>query len=681
MTAILKEDPPGFPSMPGAISPALVRVVEHCLEKNPQERFQSARDLAFALGNVSGISAESPGGARSRVSGSRRGRRLLTILSVLFAGALLGAAIATRLRPAAETEPARVHSLTFSSRDSEPSASSDGRLIVFTSWRDGTSRIWIKQIAGGGEVPLTSGSDRRPRFSPDGSSVLFIRDLGVSQAVYRVPLVGGDVHKLIDNAVDADWAPDGRRIAFVRIHKGGGENGSTLLVLDSETGKETSLVEEKDDGLFGPRWSPDGRSIAVARGNRNRNSASWQLLRVDAETGRMLPIPRTEPGNALGGIAWSGGGREMFFVQSASVMGDISGAGSRILRLDLSTGRKTTLLWADGLATVNGTEGSVTVCDVLSSGRLLFSQRLRRQNLREITLGPAGAVGAPRLLTSGSSIDRQPVYSPDGKRLLFSSNRSGNLDLWVLEPSTGVSKQLTDDAAQDWDPAFTPDGAHILWSCDRRGHLEAWIANADGSGARQLSDDGADAENPTETRDGKWIVYWSGNPKKTGVWKIHPDGTGATRIVPGSFVATEVSPDGRYALYNDQDQSNLRGVIRCVEIESGRVLPFAIPVPYTLGAPGSIYGRARWSPDGRAIYFIGQDSAGLSGVFGQEFSPERDTASTRRPVAGFSTEYVTESLGVSPDGSRLTISTGEEFATIMLADGVTGAAPPARKAP
>jgi hypothetical protein len=99
------------------------------------------------------------------------------------------------------------------------------------------------------------------------------------------------------------------------------------------------------------------------------------------------------------------------------------------------------------------------------------------------------------------------------------------------------------------------------------------------------------------------------------------------------------------------------------------------------GAPGIIYGRARWSPDVRSIYFIGQDGEGLSGVFAQEFSPDRDTASTRRPVAGFSLEYVTESLGLSPDGSRLTISTGEEFGTIMLAEGVSGAAPPARKSP
>jgi Tol biopolymer transport system component len=89
----------------------------------------------------------------------------------------------------------------------------------------------------------------------------------------------------------------------------------------------------------------------------------------------------------------------------------------------------------------------------------------------------------------------------------------------------------------------------------------------------------------------------------------------------------------------------------------------------------------RWAPNGKSIYFIGQDRSGLSGVFVQDFAPGRDTTSTRRPVAGFSPEYVTESLGLSPDGSRLTISTGEEFATIMLAEGVPGAIPMIRKSP
>jgi hypothetical protein len=105
-------------------------------------------------------------------------------------------------------------------------------------------------------------------------------------------------------------------------------------------------------------------------------------------------------------------------------------------------------------------------------------------------------------------------------------------------------------------------------------------------------------------------------------------------------------------------------------------VPFTIEVPYRLASPAIIWARARWARDGRSLYFIGENADGLSGVFVQEFAPGRDTTASRRPVAGFSPEYVTESLGLSPDGSRLTLSTGQETSAIVVADGVPGAVPP-----
>ena len=89
-----------------------------------------------------------------------------------------------------------------------------------------------------------------------------------------------------------------------------------------------------------------------------------------------------------------------------------------------------------------------------------------------------------------------------------------------------------------------------------------------------------------------------------------------------------------------------------------------------------LVGRCRWRPDGRAIAFIGLDGAGRSGVFVQDFAPGRDTTDTRRPVAGFSSEYQTESLGVSPDGRRLTIATLQQTSGLVVAEGLEGVAPP-----
>ncbi len=320
---------------------------------------------------------------------------------------------------------------------------------------------------------------------------------------------------------------------------------------------------------------------------------------------------------------------------------------------------------------------------MLAPGRLIFGQRLRRQNLLEFELGAAKNASAPRRFATGSAIDRQPTYSPDGSKILFSSNRGGNLDLWTIDRTTGVVHQITDDPAPDWDPAYSPDGRQILWSSSREsGKLEIWSANADGSGARQVSRDGISAQNPIATRDGAWIVYWSGNPDKFGLWKIHPDGSGATLLQRAANPAlSDASPDGHYAYWIEQDRFNMRNILRFVEVDSGRLLPLTIEVRYTLGAPAITWGRARWSPDSRTIFFVGEDEHGLSGIYQQEFAPDRDTASTRRAVAGFSPDYVTESFGVSPDGTRLALSTGAETVSIQVADGVPGALPPVRKSP
>ena len=292
-----------------------------------------------------------------------------------------------------------------------------------------------------------------------------------------------------------------------------------------------------------------------------------------------------------------------------------------------------------------------------------------RQNLREIPLHSKSNQAPSRWLTQGSSQDREPVYSADGEWILFTSNRSGNLDLWEVSTKTNALRRITDNPADDWDPAFTSDGKNILWSSNRSGHLEIWMANEDGNGARQVTNDGADAENPTMTRDGNWIVYYSGYPARRGMWKIHPDGSGATRLVSGPIVAPEVSPDGKYALYFQETPQP-----RVVRIADGE----SVPIKIRPQAFAGVVGRGRWTPDGNAIAFKGRDERGVGGVFVQDFVPGQDTSKTVRPLVGFDPDLVPESFGISPDGSRITISFAEQTSNLMLAERVPGISPPLR---
>jgi TolB protein len=597
---------------------------------------------------------------------------------LLAAGALAGALAARALFAPVASEPPRTRSLTFSGQDRDPAVSPDGRLLAFSSTRDGTSRIWIKQLSGGGEAPLTSGEDRYPRFSPDGSSVLFIRTQGDSRAVYRIGLVGGEPRKLADDVAQADWLPDGARIAFLRLRRPSPADGAapnrrwSVGLRELASGSERILYSPETNATHSLRVSPDGRTLAVVEGPAILNTR-FELTLVDVATGS--PSRAAAPGNPLGCLAWSGE-RGIALARAGSPLGDGGGAPGRVLLLD-PRGRERTLLFSFGLfplaGSVDARSGS---CDVLGAGRLVLDQIEWRMNLSEVALGAAQA--RPRTLTSGNSRDRQPAYSPDGSRIVFSSNRSGNLDLWLLETRTGALRQLTDDPAQDWDPGFTPDGGHVIWSSDRSGNLEIWMAGTDGSGARQVTHDGVDAENPTATADGRFVVYTSAHPQRFGLWRIRPDGSDDHRLVAGATLVPEVQPQGRHVLFVTDNRERGR-FIRVADVESGALVPFQIQVRWPTSASDQVlYGRARWMPDGRRIAFIGANAEGRSGVYVQDFVPERDTSATRKALAGFAPDVLTESLGMAPDGERLVVATLQEYSSLTLAEGLAGLEPPRR---
>ena len=633
----------------------LLRVVDHCLEKEPAERFQSAHDLAFALDALSAAPAQ----GKPALSPLRRWP------FAALGAVLLAAAGAWLLRAPDLEPPPNFAALTYSGRDSSPAISPDGRTVAFASDRDGTPRIWLKQLASGEEVALTDGPDDSPRFSPDGAQVLFTRsgDPAGGTALYRATVLGHEVRKLVDDASEGDWSPDNRRIAFIRWQRTEGQARPRLFVLDLTGSEPRELAVLGNRLRVRPRWSPDRRTIAVT-GLVQLPGTPQSIALVNADSGARQTLAAPGGIGLVSAVAWTGKD-EIVFSQAESVSGNIAGSPAHIYRQRLSTGDARVLF---------STPTSSMVIDVAGRGTMIFEGRSPRVNLREIASN--GGDRSARFLTSGLSTDRQPIYTPDGKWIVFSSNRSGNLDLWALSPLTGAVRRLTDHGGSDWDPAFTADGRWLLWSSNRGGHFEIWMADADGSDPRRITDDGVDAENPTSGGDGSWIVYGSGNPEKAGVWKIRPDGTRATRLVPGAILP-EASPDGRWVLYQLNRGPDL-AVVGVASVEDGTPAGFEIRIDVRK-ASSAIAGRARWMPGGRAIAFVGQDVRGVNGVFVQDFVPGRDTIATRRPVGGFDEAAFAESFAVSPDGTRMVVAAWEQSLSLVLATEVRGVARAARE--
>ncbi len=628
----------------------LGEVLRRGLEASPKDRFATVQELLTALEKA-----------------ARRGRRRLlgTSAGLFVAAALTGLFwISTRSQPTA-LDPPRFHRMTDSGGDHSPAASPDGRTLVFTSNRDGQPRIWLRDLAEGRELALTSGPDERARLSPDGSKVLFVRDLGTRSALYSALLSAAAPREIVDHASDGDFSPDGHRVACIRNDSVTG-TATKIEIVPAEGGeaREIFRLPPGSGGLDSPRWSPDGSMIAARQAAASTGVPdSILLVRTDGTGNRSIRPPG--PPGRISALTFSGSGSALIYAQSESLSSTRAHVSSRMVRLDLSTLQANTLFWVPE---------RVQAVALAGSGRLVFDAHSSLENLRESFIGegesgPAAPGGEARWLTRGRSNDRQPVYSPDSEWVAFSSDRSGNLDLWKVSTKTGALRQLTHDAADDWDPAFTRDGKQLLWSSNRTGSFEIWIAAADGDGARQLTHDGLDAENPTATPDGQWIVYSSGNPAHPGIWKIRADGRQATQLVAGTAVWPEVSPDGKYVVYRnaayDWPDSQVRDIsLRVAQIADGLVVPFEIELRNGLSA-----GRARWLPDGRRLAFIGSTENGINGVFVQEFTAGGDTRSTRHRLAGFASKGTAESFAISPDGNRVTLAETEALSSLIVADG------------
>ena len=654
LAAIIEDDPqPVAEANPKTPTP-LRWIIERCLAKDPEDRYTSTRDLARDLQSIRDHLSEATSSAQipQAVVGYKYPRWLMPAL-LFLGGLIVGAALLFWLRSEAASS-VTLRYLTFSGNDFGPSISPDGQTVAFVSGRDGTFRIWLKQLESGSETALTPGpDDDSPRFSPDGSWILFTHN----RAAYRVPSLGGEPRKIVDNVDHAGWSPDGREIAFVRYEALGAKVASNIGIASVQDGTSRFVHRFENQMLRAPAWSPDGNSIALVpqrAGNVGTPERKVILVSPDGQTVREVKCPLT--GGELSAPSWSNGSQSLIYelpesaADSGGALTTTVGSAGHVLLQDVDSGNVRTLF---------AVQAPVSRIEIAGSGRMIFDSLTQRNSLKEFSSAP-GAPLEGHWLTRGNSIDRQPYYSPDGESVIFSSSRSGDVDLWEVSTKTNAVRRLTDHPASDWDPFVTPDGKHLFWSSNRSGHFEIWTAERDGSAPRQVTNDGSDAENPVATADG-WVVYTSGNPQRPGLYKIRVDGTDASLVVGGGVAWPDVSPDGKYALYHVVSAA-LRAKIFVVRLGDGAPMEFE--------ARGQ---RARFSGDGHSIVYTserGQD------IVRQSF-PSAPGAAVKTLVPA-SPDLFIETFHITPDGKKIVVSYTQPSRSLVVADGVPGVEPAAR---
>jgi Tol biopolymer transport system component len=656
--------------LPDTVPPAIRRLLRRCLVRSPKDRLHSIADARIVIDDVLAGRIEEPAAspagenaaeAAPAVAPRSLGVRLGPWLVGALAGALIGGLAVSRSSGGLSPSPvgeARMQTLVSGGPSNGPSLSPDGKTLAFSSFRNGEERVWIKDLASGSESALSRSPSFGPVFSPDGTSVLFHRDEGRRQDLYRIALATRE-ERLVARAADSgSWSPDGGSVIYVRQPErraDGSISDSEIVEVELGSGKTRTLFrgEIASSGSIAPLWSPDGRWVVIGI-FEGQAGVPHRIGLLDPENGKLEQYPIQVPHVAvsrLAGMAWVSPQRLALLLADG---GDQPGSSGRVATFDLDSKAVRSLLPLQPVGTGIAVAGSNSVVVSLAS---------LEQSLHEQRRGPEGGWGNVELRTEGPYADRQPTYSHDGKWLLFSSNRSGNIDLWRLNRDSGELQRLTDHEAQDWDPAMSPDGRQLLFSSNRSGRYQIWISEADGSSPRQVTDV-ENAQNPTMTADGEWIVFslQGGGTNEIGIWKIRPDGRDLTLIrkTTNAFIP-ETSPDGRFAVYNGSGGGEGARIVR---IADGEFVPLS----------ASTGNRFRWSVEsGKTHLWAIVRSPDDVTIRRFVFDPVSGVVGDGEIVLPASLAQDAESLGVAPDGSAFTYSRTASVKTqILRIDGLTG---------
>ena len=505
--------------------------------------------------------------------------------------------------------------------------------LLFISDRNGAGTTDLYQINpdGSGLIRLTrDGAIKRyPRWSPDGRRVAFASEAGGRSQIYLLSMSDYQVTQLTDlpvGATDPTWSPDGTQIAAVQS----GDATNQILIIDSGTGAvvERRTVELSD--LRSLAWAPLGQAIVFSAVADTREG-DRDVYRLDLQTGLLANLT-----NELGDDdmpAWSPDGSRLLFQSDRDGNQDIfvmQADGSLQTALTRDEGVDVEPDWsADGtlVAFSSDRDGPYHLFVMSDSGADARALAPSAANDRAPAWPPrerlvidqlAYAGGQPGQMTSNlflvsmsggqessvtqtNALDVTPEWSPNGDRLVFSSDRTGKQELFILSADGGRTvRQLTDGIETALHPAWSPDGMQIAFEAQgENGDWDVWVINSDGSDLRNLtSNSSTDDGNPDWSPDGSQLVFSSNREGSFNLYILPMDDTGEVKrltALDGNEAHPSWSPDGQLiAFRGDSEEGNHQ--IYVVQASGENVRPI-----FTSGFNDD---TPVWSPGGQYIAFV-----------------------------------------------------------------------------
>jgi serine/threonine protein kinase/Tol biopolymer transport system component len=589
LAAIVRDE---APPMDVSLPAELRQIVRRCLRKEPGRRWQHMADVKVALEEL----LDQP----AAITGVEpRPGRHFTWLVALGSTVLASAAVLWFLtRPAAEPPLDLVPLTSFTGSELDPRISPDGRQVVYT-W-DGEKAdnfdIYVQLIGPGTPLRLTTdpGDDFTPAWSPDGRTLAFLRDqtagrptgppparMGDSNKwqVLTVPALGGP-ERLVAEVAAVNWrnkgffgpylawTPGGKSLVVVDRGARGQPYGLFLLSLDSGEKRRLTIPPADIHGDNGPAFSPDGRSLAFRRIIANHISDIFVLpLAADFSP---AGEPRSLTTHAFAASpAWTPDGREVVFSDGAF-------GNPRLWRkpAERDGAARQILAAGEGASFPSISGGSAGVAPRLVFYRWSWDTNLWR--------APVSGHEPPVRLVASTRRDSDPSYSPDGKMIAFTSDRSGRHEIWASRSDGSQPTQLT-TMGKAFHASWSPDSAQVAFVSSAEGNQEIYVVRASGGSPKRLTNHPARDLSPSWSRDTKWIYFASSRSGGTEVWRMPAQGGEPDQVTTNGGTFPSESPDGsclyywrdgslwRRRLPGGQDEKVVTGLIDRYDVGAGTI--------------------------------------------------------------------------------------------------------------
>jgi len=549
----------------------LQRIVRKALAKNPNDRYQSARDLAIDLRELA-----------RQLDKPRRNTGAIVVAAIAVVAIAVTIALLVRRHSAAPVAP-RVHRLTVTGDVISAVLSPDGKYLCFVTARAEGQTIWLRQLATGQDLalaPLPPASGVfGETFTPDGSAIDYVLKSRSDTAgsLYRVSVLGGRSERLLGGIESpVSFAPDARRFTYVRgefPHAG----ETALMIANADGSGARALATRRYPEMFvpiffnGPAWSPDGRLIAAVV-KRNANPAEAKLIAFPVDGGADSPIS-DHRWMTIGQAAWLPDGSAIAAIASDDPM-------------DVARQQVWLIPWPRGpaRALTNDLLGHRNI-SISADGKTLVT--VAADVTMQVWSVALDAASTPaRTLSNGKTDGGGGIALTSDGRIAYAAYTGSGTMLRIASIDGSNAQPLTHEGVDARFPVGFSGG--VAYLCSTNSESDLCTIGLDGQG-RRVAIRNVDPAPIAISRDGSTVAY----QVNRRLWIAKSDGSGAHALSSDLAIDESFSPSGdRIALISER---NGRHVVSVLDAQRGTVL---WSMPTVIHGNGSC---VRWTPDGSAL--------------------------------------------------------------------------------